>query len=663
MNESIKSDSTDPIFDAAISQLLSVFNLKKFIPHAETEISALLTVCYHLAPFHEVNQTFFNEEMLKDQLDPFEVIVRHLGMERRAVKLVSNWWHDNHGPLIAFTKNDHRPIGLTYHKQGCYHYFDPTDGVVVQLDSVLAENLETQAWCLYRTFPKKSLTMKDLLYFSQIGNRKKWYQIVGLTFFAGILSLMIPYGFGCLLTLLFSVESYSPFSWLLVLLIASVLANTSCQLVRGFSILKMQGLTDNLLQTALWERLIKLPSAFFKEYSVGDLGSRAMGINQIRMAFTGMNLISLLDGTLSLFFLAFIFFYDQIVAWLAVFLLGLCFAITFVAGYIMLKFIRKETQLTGEVLGKTLEYLSGVAKLKSSCSESFAFKNWTKAYAAQQKNMLVSRFFLCAVETFNATLPYVAYFLLFFLFSRHAMTNKTDAPSVFLALNAAFGVMIGLAINLSQTLLNLINVIPICERLSPILKTLPEIDEKKAQPGSLSGQIELNSIYFRYSDSSPLVLENVSFEIMAGEYIAIVGESGGGKSSLLRLLLGFEQPRSGSILYDNKNLADFDMVAVRRQIGVVLQNSQLIMDSIYNNVTGGLPYTIDEVFAALKLVGIDDTIKNLPMGIHTYISEEGSMFSGGEKQLLLIARALIVNPRMIFLMKQRVRLIIKRKQK
>jgi ABC-type bacteriocin/lantibiotic exporter with double-glycine peptidase domain len=160
----------------------------------------------------------------------------------------------------------------------------------------------------------------------------------------------------------------------------------------------------------------------------------------------------------------------------------------------------------------------------------------------------------------------------------------------------------------------------------------------------------MNHVFFRYNDKMPLVIDDLSLKIRAGQYIAIVGKTGCGKSTLIRLLLGFEKPQLGSIYYDSKDLEKLDLKSVRKLIGVVMQNGKLLQGSIYENIVIAAPHlTLDDAWAAAELAGLADDIRAMPMGMFTMVSEGGGGFSGGQKQRLMIARAVVSRPRILFL--------------
>jgi ABC-type bacteriocin/lantibiotic exporter with double-glycine peptidase domain len=216
----------------------------------------------------------------------------------------------------------------------------------------------------------------------------------------------------------------------------------------------------------------------------------------------------------------------------------------------------------------------------------------------------------------------------------------------FLAFNASFAQMFVSSMNMAGAVLQVMGLVPLFERAKPILECAPEVTEAKIDPGELSGAIEVSHVSFRYESDKPLVLKDVSFRIPAGQMVALVGPSGCGKSTLLRLLLGFEQLETGVILYDGMDLKSLDASSVRGQMGVVLQNSFPFRGDILSNIIGSKPLTIDDAWEAARLSGLDQDIKQMPMGMHTVITESGGI-SGGQRQRLMIARAIVSKPRIV----------------
>ncbi|NCF99994.1 MAG: ATP-binding cassette domain-containing protein [Planctomycetia bacterium] len=232
-----------------------------------------------------------------------------------------------------------------------------------------------------------------------------------------------------------------------------------------------------------------------------------------------------------------------------------------------------------------------------------------------------------------------------------APASGTSALSigVFLAFNAALGIFLGGALTLSNTIVEFLDTTVLADRMQPLLDAEMETTSSSVDPGKLKGEIELSRIHFRYSPEGQKILEDVTIHAKPGELIALTGTSGCGKSTLLRLMLGFETPESGEIRFDGKNIDSVDATAVRRQLGVVLQSGHLSAGSIFENITVGSVYSMEEAWEAVEEAGIAEDIREMPMQLHTVISEGGTNLSGGQRQRLLIARALIRRPKVLFL--------------
>ncbi|MBQ2505799.1 MAG: ATP-binding cassette domain-containing protein, partial [Erysipelotrichaceae bacterium] len=182
----------------------------------------------------------------------------------------------------------------------------------------------------------------------------------------------------------------------------------------------------------------------------------------------------------------------------------------------------------------------------------------------------------------------------------------------------------------------------------PILNEVPEAAEDKEVLSRISGNIEMSHVSFRYEDNMPYVIDDLSLSIKAGDYVAIVGKTGCGKSTLIRLLLGFENPEKGAIYYDKKDLRKIDLVSLRKKIGTVTQNGDLFTGDIYSNISICAPgLSMEDAWKAAEIAGMAEDIKAMPMGMYTMITEGARDISGGQKQRLMIARAIAPKPRVL----------------
>ena len=291
----------------------------------------------------------------------------------------------------------------------------------------------------------------------------------------------------------------------------------------------------------------------------------------------------------------------------------------------------------------TYSIITGIQKIKLSGAEKRAFTRWTRLYNEEVKHtygisnsLILSQTIILGISTLGTIVLYFT-----------AVKNGISVADYY-AFNAAYGIVAGAFTSLIELGLLTASIRPILDQIKPILEAVPEIDETKTIVSRLSGQIELENVTFRYGDNQPNILENLSLKIHPGQYVAIVGKTGCGKSTLLRLLLGFENAQKGSISFDKKNIEMMDLKSLRKNIGVVMQNGKLFQGDIYSNITVAAPWlTMEDAWRAAELAGIADDIRDMPMGMYTFISEGSSCISGGQKQRLMIARAIAPNPKIL----------------
>src|SRR5262249_21854775 len=306
---------------------------------------------------------------------------------------------------------------------------------------------------------------------------------------------------------------------------------------------------------------------------------------------------------------------------------------------------RARLDLRGQEDGLVVQLVQGIAKIRVAAAETRLFAGWAGIFARPKRHFRTGQRFALAGEVFAEIYPLFAYVALFVVAARLLLPDGNTPASLglggFLTINAAFGQLLAAVMVMSRSVAATLELVPLFERLRPIAEATPETNTERREAGPLSGSVEVSHVVFRYAAGTRPVLDDVSLRIEPGSFVAIVGPSGSGKSTLLRLLIGFETPESGDILYDSQSVSTLDTGSLRRQIGVVLQHGRVSTGSIFENITGGLPYTLSDAWAAARLAGIDQDIEAMPMGMHTVLIEGSSTLSGGQRQRLMIARALI----------------------
>lgn len=591
------------------------------------------------------------ERTLEDHLASIAAASR---CRTRKVVLYGQWWTRDNGPLLGRTDKTATPVALLPRGIGAYELVDPAAGTRVVVDEKVAADLHPFAYVLYRGFPVGSLGVRELLSFGARGLGSDLRTLLAMGVVTGLLGAATPFLTGQMID---SAIPQSERGLLLQLGLAMLLvavATSLFKVVQSVAVVRVESRMDYILQAALWDRLLDLPSAFFRRYGSGDLADRANGINQIRGLVSRAGVGGILGSISSVFYLFLMLFYNIKLAMVAIAISLVLVAVTTLGNYIQLQDQRQEQLMRGRISSLVLQLIAGVSKVRVSAAENHAFRVWAQRFSEQRRISLRIGYVQNTVATFSASfsvLSTLGIFAALWYFQTTAAPGEAMAFSAgtFIAFNSAFGSFVTAMQSLAESSLSLLRAVPVFERLKPILEEQPESDESKSHPGRLRGEIALSNVFFRYTEDGPQILKGVSLKIEPGDFVAFVGSSGCGKSTLMRLLLGFEKPGSGAIYYDGQDISTLDVRMLRGQLGVVLQESRVLPTDIYRNVVGTSSRTMDEAWEAAEMAGLAEDVRAMPMGMHTVVSEGGGTFSGGQRQRLLIARALVNKPRIIFL--------------
>lgn len=566
----------------------------------------------------------------------------------RQIILKDNWWKEDNGALLAYKEADGQPVALLPASPTKYRLYDPADDSQVLVDSRVAETIKAQAYTFYRPLPAKAITIKDLLrYLGDSIWKADAMTVVAMGILGGLLGMLTPVVTGIIFDRVIPDGERLLLTQIGFLLMAIALTTFAFNLTRGFAMHRIEGKAEADLQAAVWDRLISLPVPFFKNYTAGELAGRAMGISQIRSILSGAVANTIVSGIFSIFYFILLFYYSWKLALICTLIVLVVVVISLLFGYLQIRYERQLVDLNNMLAGKIFGLLSGVSKIKTSGAEKRAFNIWAQDFGQVRDITYRKENLGNKMAVFNSTVKVIATGIIFFAMMK--MQGINLGAGKFIAFNSAFGSFLEAMLQISGVVLQLNVIKPLYERTRPILEALPEYDEQKVDPGEIEGNIEVSHVNFRYQPDGPLILNDVVLEIKKGDYVGIVGPSGSGKSTLFRLLLGFEKPESGQIYYDQQDLENVDIRAIRRQIGVVLQNGQLMAGSIFDNIVAANPgLTLSDAWEAARMAGMEEDIKNMPMGMHTMVSEGAGTLSGGQKQRLLIARAIISRPKILY---------------
>ncbi|QEH36011.1 Lactococcin-G-processing and transport ATP-binding protein LagD [Aquisphaera giovannonii] len=593
-----------------------------------------------------------------------EEIARSSGFHARQVVLPRGWTGRGGEPLLASLDDAEgrpQPVALIpgldrgrgRFAARRYDLYDPATDRREPIRRDQAARLSRTAWTFYRTLPDGPLTLRDLARFARRGVSREVRLVLAMAALGGLLGLAMPVGAGVLVDQVIpevgiSAQGRVRLASLCLLLAAMAVATAIFEVVEGMALLRIEGKVVPAVLPAVWDRLLRLPTRFFAGFSSGDLAVRTLGLGVVLRKVSGAMASALVGGLFSLSNLALLFWYSWRLASICTALIALM-ALTILL--LLAGQLRQEArirQVEGSIIGFLFEVVGGIAKLRTAGAENRAFARWSDLYGEQLGLMIKARRFANRLHRFLAVFPMLLAMVVYY----GAIRLDPDRLSTgdFLALSIALSNLIASVLAVAYTALGLLDVPPLYERIRPVLETVPEFPAAAPEPLRLNGAIALSGVTFRYpgQETAARVLDGVDLQVRPGEFIAIVGASGSGKSTILRLLLGFEAPDRGSVTYDGRDLATLDIREVRRQIGVVLQDAQLMPGDIFSNIVGFAPgLTMDDAWRAARLAGLDAEIRDMPMKMHTVVGEGGSSLSGGQRQRLLIARALVRSPRIL----------------
>jgi NHLM bacteriocin system ABC transporter ATP-binding protein len=581
-------------------------------------------------------------------------IARASHLRSRRVLLRADWWRRDVGSFVAWRSSNGAPVAVVPIAPNRHLVIDPESGARSRVTAALAAEFAPEAVMFYAEPPPLTGSGKILGFCLRHGYRDV-LRILASAIGVGALSLAVPLITEVLIDSIIPRSEYDQLAFCALGLAMVAIGMAGFQAVQSIAALRLQSALDRILQAGILDRLLRLPVSFFRQFAAGDLTDRVLGIEQIRRIVTSHTIRGLLASVFALFSFALMFYFDSRLGLIAVALTLVRGAMIVVTAALRLRRERRHFELDGKVQGLVLQLLTGVGKLRVACAAQRALAVWARGFAAQKRQFAASQRLANWLGIFEAAFPTLATLAIFAGLAGAAGASGTAGAAAqsgldtgqFLAFFAAFGqslVAVGeMAAAIGETLV----AAPRLSRLRPLVTEEPELAEQRNPPGELDGSIELGQVTFRYAPGGPTILDKVTLQVGKGEYVAVVGPSGSGKSTLFRLLLGFEKPESGTIFFDGKAIDTLDITAIRRQIGVVLQNGKLASGSLYENICCGAQLPLERAWEAARLAGLDADVEAMPMGMHTVIAEGMNTLSGGQRQRLMIARALVHHPRIL----------------
>lgn len=583
-------------------------------------------------------------DSIRDRDAQLEYLMRPSGIMRRTVHLDGAWYRDAYGAMLGSLKEDGTPVALLPYGLNGYRFLDSATGRWVKLNKKTARLIDREAVCFYKPLPLKKIGMKELLlYIVQCMAPADFVLIAISTAAVSLLGLLLPviqkliYGpviESTALQLLFAV-----FTFLICVNLSQLLIGT----VKQLFVHRLESKMSVSLQAATMMRILSLPADFFMKYASGDLYNRMEYVSTLCTMLTQTILTTGLTGIFSLVYMTQMAAYGPGLAVPGMLVIVSTVVLSVFSILVQIRISRRRMELMAKESGLEYALITGIRKIRLSGAEKRAFAKWAQLYTKSAKLQYDRPFFLRLTEVLAGSIPLIGTIVIYYY------TIKTQVSLAdYYAFNSAYGMVMGAFTALTGMAGTFAQLKPMLEMVKPILQTTPEIAENKKVVTRLSGGIELNNVSFRYTESGPLILDDISLKIRPGQYVAIVGATGCGKSTLMRLLLGFETPKKGAVYYDGRDLASLDLKSLRQNIGTVMQSGKLFQGDIYSNIVVSAPQlTMDEAWEAAEMAGIAEDIRTMPMGMHTIISEGSGGISGGQRQRLMIARAIAPKPKIL----------------
>jgi ATP-binding cassette subfamily C protein len=587
-----------------------------------------------------------------DALTLMRRLVKKAGMQIRLVKLPKDWRSSDSGVILGFYGEARELVALIPDGVKKYRMEGASFPHGVPVNHETASKIQGDAFVCYAGLPSRKLGVADMARFVLRSCWKPdWHAVWLLSMISGLLALAMPLITETIFSDIIPINDRQALGTVTQVMLVSGFTTAMLSMIRGVSFLRIKSRASNVLESALWSRLISMPARFFRQYDIGDLINRMHGVSQISALLDGNVLATVFNSIFSFWSLSLMFYYSVRLTLIAMIPWVLYLAATAFIYRGLVLYQGKRIDAANRTSARTLQILSGLSKFKLQGSEDAAFHLWAKEFGDEWSWNLKTRWRGSMITLINAIQPTVlAMVVYYFAMGRDGESGKNLlSVAAFMGFQAAFSGFNATLVSLVPLVAGVFNVVPYIRNIKPILEAEPEVTDDKTDAPALSGELDVSNLHFSYAPDSPEVLKGISLHVKAGESIAFVGGSGCGKSTLVRLLLGFEKPTQGAVYFDGQDLATLNVSSVRSQMGVVLQNGQLMSGDIFTNIVGSSPLTLDDAWEAARMVGLDRDIEKMPMGMNTMISEGGGNISGGQRQRVLIARSIVNRPRFLIM--------------
>ncbi len=571
------------------------------------------------------------------------------GVRSRQVRLAwdKRWWIGDNGAMLAFRVDNDQPVALLPGMLGHYREVDPVGKRSTRVTAERAKALQPDAWVFYQPLTSGKIGLMDLYRLVRKGLVADLARFATAGLFGGLVMLVPAVVVGFVADEVIPTGETSLLYLATAALAAFALIGALLHILQGMALMRLEGRGASRIEAAFWDRLLRLPLSFLRRYPAGNLAMRGMTFQALRDAVRDV----IANAVLSIVFLlpAFllIFFYDATLGSVTVAFGLLSLAVTVVLGLQQIPPHGRVIRAIHRMAGQLFQFINGISKLRVDDAEGTAFAVLARDYREQKRAESKLGGLEDHLQAFGAALPLLAGAVLFLVMVLPGREGIEIGD--FLVIYLVFIVFQTAVARLGASFSSVAAIMPAFDQIRPFLYESPETSSDGELVEGLGGEVVLDHITFRYDPDGPLILDDVTIRANPGEFVAIAGESGAGKSTVFRIALGLDHPSSGAVYYDGRDLRHLNIKQVRRKIGAVPQDVQLHPEDVWDNIVGNQEdIAAENAWAAARAASVDRDIKEMPMGMQTCVGG-GSLTSGGESQRIMIAHALIEHPRIMLL--------------
>lgn len=565
------------------------------------------------------------------------------GLIIREVQLSKQWWHQDFGPLLAW-RTDGTPVALFPRHRG-YQMWTPAGSSVRW--SADQQPLRPQAFAVIAQLPKIIDSPWVIARYGLSGNTSWLVAAAAVSLAGGLITMTAPLATKAIWDIAVPQLDYSLIATLAVFLVAASLAGMVLRIIEKFANLRVSARYQSFIRPALWFRLQHVKMSFYRQHTIGEIAQQVELVPglfslTLKPLFSTIGLIGF--GAPALWLM---FWFSPQLTWLALAATLVRIALSIGFGAKFAHFTEKQLPLGAQVTSALHQLVAAVVPMRLYGTEAAGLQRWWLAFRAHQQLGIRIRYWRMAAGVVALAFPILVVSVLYWYAGTFLLTELSVGD--FLAFMTAYGFFRAAAKRVPAIISVRFTLPKIWHRCLPLFAAALEPGAEAADIGLLRGDLRCVDVCFRYPDTDADVLTRVNLQIAAGSFVGITGDSGSGKSTLARLLSAIDEPTDGVVLIDGHDGQGLDRSVLRPQIAMVSQDMAAVGSDLEQLVTGGREVETAQLWQALAVVGLDEQVRALPMGLATAVGPNGGAFSGGELQRLLLARALLTEPAILIL--------------